>query len=151
MALQKVVLQRSFMSPRCTLGSLTIIGHRHDPIFTLEEPWKFNQQFVSCIPPGEYLVRPHFSDKYHGRDDSRYSDDAYVLAHVPGREAVLIHVGNTLLDTEGCILIGTGNGKMNGRDAVTASQAAMAILLKAIGRQDFSLQILNCPAQIPIS
>lgn len=147
MRLQRVVLQRCFMSENATFGALTILNLKHPPIWTIEEPWRDNKQYVSCVPAGSYLVRPHSGTKYHGKDPTRVSDDAYVLAHVPGREAVLIHVGNTLEDTEGCILPGRAAGTLGGKDAVLNSTSAMKILLEKIGRKDFELLILDCPRQ----
>lgn len=64
---------------------------------TLELPWLGNVRERSCIPTGEYSVIRAESPKF-GR--------CYYIKDVPGRDGILIHVGNTLKDTRGCILPG---------------------------------------------
>jgi hypothetical protein len=64
---------------------------------TLERPWVNNARNVSCIPTGEYKVVPHNGARFK---------NCYRLEDVPGRTAILIHKGNRIKDTEGCILVG---------------------------------------------
>lgn len=66
--------------------------------YTLEDPWKNNEPFVSCIPEGAYGLILSISVRF-GREMPR-------LIGVPGRFGILIHPGNTDADTEGCILVG---------------------------------------------
>ena len=65
---------------------------------TYERPWLSNKQSVSCIPNGTYRVTIHMSPS-KGR--------CFKIHDVQGRTDILIHPGNTLKDTYGCILVGS--------------------------------------------
>ena len=64
---------------------------------TLEHPWKQNAPFISCIPTGEYICKPYSSAKY---------PNTWQICDVKDRDFVLIHWGNFLKDTQGCIIVG---------------------------------------------
>lgn len=93
---------------------------------TLEPLWINNVANISCIPLGEYSVTQHRSPK-HG--------ETLWLEFVPGRSEILFHKGNTLDDTQGCILPGFGLGYISGKWAVINSGLALSGLIDAI---DFS-------------
>ncbi|GGH68215.1 hypothetical protein HNQ91_001499 [Filimonas zeae] len=63
--------------------------------YTIELPWKDNQQQVSCIMEGTYnLVKRHSVNHSHH----------LLLKGVEGRELILIHpANNTLKELRGCI------------------------------------------------
>ena len=65
--------------------------------FTLELPWKDNQNNLSCIPKGSYKLELFNSVKF--------GKCLHVL-NVQGRDGILIHKGNYNRDTHGCILPG---------------------------------------------
>ncbi len=65
--------------------------------FTIERPWLDNKHDVSCIPVGEYACIPH---------DSPQHPDCWEITGVPDRSAILIHTGNSMADTEGCVIVG---------------------------------------------
>lgn len=91
-----ITLQRLSMTDKGTLGIILLDGK---PLFpTLELPWKDNKQNVSCIPAGEYKAVYIFSEKFQ--------KNLFVLQGVQGRDLIEIHIGNTIEDTHGCILIG---------------------------------------------
>ena len=80
-------------------GVFGVILKDKRPLFTtLELPWKNNQRNISCVPPGTYKCSKIFSNRFQ-----RY---LYVLLNVPDRDMVEIHVGNSIRDTQGCILLG---------------------------------------------
>lgn len=64
---------------------------------TLELPELNNQPQISCIPKGLYNVHKSHSS-LHGL--------CLRFSFVPGRSGILIHAGNTIKDTRGCILPG---------------------------------------------
>ena len=64
---------------------------------TCEEVWAFNQRNASCIPSGRYRCDRVLSPKF---------GNTFEVKEVYGRDAILFHKGNTVKDTEGCILIG---------------------------------------------
>lgn len=65
--------------------------------YTLERPWLFNQADISCIKKGDYKAIKHNSPK-HGW--------CIKLLNVEDRTEILIHIGNYLHNTLGCILVG---------------------------------------------
>lgn len=79
---------------------------------TLELPWLGNVQNKSCIPLGEYACIKAQSPKF---------GDVFYVKDVPRREGILIHPGNSIKDTRGCILPGLiahKNGVAHSRDAL---------------------------------
>jgi hypothetical protein len=111
-----------------TLGMLHLDGEFL--MYTLELPNRYNRTYVSRIPIGEYLCVP---------DVSPNKGDVYMVLHVPGRTNILIHTGNWVEDTEGCILLGIGQGD----DMVGASVAAMDKLEYLLCGESFKLRISN--------
>ncbi len=95
--------------------------------YTLERTWEDNQPDVSCIPPGTYHCIKHSSEKF---------PDVWEITGVEGRKAILIHAGNTVADTHGCVLVGLG--LMQG--GITKSQAALSKLRKMLPGE-FMLEI----------
>ena len=83
-----------FFKKDFTLGILT---KDNNIFFTLELPFKDNQKNISCIKSGIYNIIKWKSPK-HG--------DCLKICDVPNRTNILIHAGNYLKDTKGCILIG---------------------------------------------
>lgn len=86
----------------------------------MEPPWKDNKQNISCIPPGEYefVFMPKSSS-------GRYRN-CYHIKGVPGRSEILIHGGNTVANTRGCILPGKRIGRLAGEMAVLNSKSALS-------------------------
>lgn len=95
--------------------------------WTYELPWLGNVINKSCIPVGSYdvikAVSPRFGDCFH-------------LSKVPGRSGILIHPGNDITDTRGCILPGLDITPIG----VIHSRKAMDRLLDALPSR-FTLNI----------
>ena len=140
MTIEPFVLQRIYHGDDCTLGTLT-----HGKSFfcyTLELPWMFNHQYVSCIPAADYKVKNYASAKYPNH---------YQIMDVPGRSHILIHVGNTRRDIVGCIVLGERLGRLKGLRAVLNSGKTFRYFrnyLKSLeafadGGLDFTIHDLN--------
>lgn len=97
-------------------------------LVTLELPWKDNQKNVSCITEGEYEVRKVFN---HHTVSGRSLPISFELLDVANRDGILIHPGNTILDTKGCICVGMYFGHLSTLPAVIESQKAFEKLLEA--------------------
>lgn len=99
-------------------------------VLTLEDPWNNNQRNISCVPPGSYKATPHNGTKYK---------NTWILNDVPNRSAILIHVGNSILDTEGCVLVGKGLSQY----MITQSRDALEYL-RTVLPSVFMLDIVDC-------
>lgn len=100
---------------------------------TCEDPWNDNQRNVSCIPEGVYKVTERNSEKYKKH---------WHIQDVPNRSLILIHNGNTINHTKGCILVGQKLGYVGGRPAVINSIPMMNKLRESLPTQ-FNLTITN--------
>jgi len=124
------------MDARGTMGRITGPGLR-EPIYTLEEPWQSNKRRISCIPADVYLCTPHGWEQ----GSTKHFKRVWEVRGVPDRTAILIHGGNTLADTEGCILVGLDPKIFR----VERSQAALTQLRNAIGENPFALTVQEVP------
>jgi len=108
-----VTLTRGTTGPKGTFGMLSLNG---EPLtVTCEEPWLDNAKMVSCIPDGKYQVEKYSSAKF---------PYVWEIKGVPNRTAILIHAGNTIDDTHGCVLVGRCFNKYS----ISESQAALTFL-----------------------
>ena len=116
----KLTLKRIYTCKDYTIGHLYVDGsyicdtledtdRMLDSSMTLDQIAKIKVKGMTAIPTGRYkvlmnIVSPKYSkSKYYmnickGRVPR--------LDNVPGYSGVLIHVGNTAADTEGCLLLG---------------------------------------------
>ncbi len=110
----------TFSNNLCTMGK----WYADDELIcsTFELPDRNNQPNISCIPAGEYPLKMIVSPKY---------GPCYKVHKVPGRTNILIHTGNTVDDTKGCIIPCSSYGLLNGKIAGLSSRVAY-IRLKAI-------------------
>lgn len=68
--------------------------------YTIERVWNDNKVNESCIPQGSYDLIPH------GWNGGFKFEKVWRFVEVKGRTAILIHAGNTVEDTTGCVLVG---------------------------------------------
>jgi Family of unknown function (DUF5675) len=131
-----VSLLRQSTGDQGTIGRIFFLG---DWLFTLELPWKDDENDVSCVRAGTFDVKwlPH---KIHGF--------CYQIL-VSGRTGVLIHSANYAGDKSkgyysqllGCVALGKKTGIMKGQKAILLSHEAVDHFNNAMNKQPFTLQI----------
>lgn len=114
-----LLLQRTDKSDAGTFGKI-LDEDQNLVAFTCERPDNGNKP-MGCIPTGSYAVTP-FNSPHLGKD--------FLVHNVPHREMIEIHKGNTIKDTEGCILVGTQMGSIVGVKAVLNSALALGRMLE---------------------
>lgn len=126
-----VVLTREYRL-HCTLGVLEVEGSTFK---TIERPWLNNAPNRSCIPAGKYhcnYLKRSLSGKYKR---------VWHLQDVSNRSGILIHKGNLVSHSLGCIIVGLSHGYLNGYEAVLSSSAAFSKLRSILGNNNFDLII----------
>ncbi len=123
------------MTEQVTLGLLhdeenNVIAH------TLELPWRENEPDASCIPAGRYPAHRYLSPKR--------GYEVFMLDGVPDRSAIELHIGNTVSDTDGCILLGDSFGQIDDQLAVLNSRDGFASFMSLLaGEQNFMLTVID--------
>ena len=117
-------------TPEQTLGILRLTreGQEEFSCYTLELPWSGNERRASCIPPAPGLSPyTYHAEKHHS---PRFGDCLWVQG-VGDRSEILVHAGNYVSDTAGCILVGKRFTDINrdGRADVTDSRGTLDELL----------------------
>ena len=99
--MKRLTLTRTSKQGECTTGIL----HEGEKVlcYTLEPMWRdlVHEKKVmgrTAIPEGKYRIRMSPSKKFHRMMP--------YLMEVPNFTGVMIHPGNRVEDTEGCILVG---------------------------------------------
>ena len=108
-------------------------------LWVLEDSWKNNQRNISCIPVGFYVVHPH---GWENDTPFKYKK-TWQLRNVPGRSGILIHAGNFIKDTQGCLLVGMGCQISQTQTMVNDSRTAIEFMRREIGENKFTLTIRN--------
>jgi len=99
-------VKRFKLTKRCTIGNMLIDGKFF--CHTLEDkvrklPDEAKVWGKTAIPAGTYKVEMY--------DSPRFKRRLPLLKDVPYFTGILIHRGNTVEDTVGCILVGEANGE----------------------------------------
>lgn len=126
-------MERAYL-PECTLGVLTVEGGYQ--CRTIEPPWNDNQRKISCIPEGTYIMRKRVSPIVQRTTQGAHTE-GWEVTNVAGRTFIMVHVGNWVRNTDGCILPGKGIGFT--RDdglMVTNSRTAFDELMTELESQD---------------
>lgn len=101
-----LTLVRTKSTPEYTVGKLFIDGKLE--CFTLEDPFRKKKiQGQTRIGSGVYNILLRFSPKF----TPRYAHNMLWVSEVENFEYILIHPGNTVDDTDGCILVGQKEDK----------------------------------------
>ena len=133
-----LVLNRTYF-PEGTQG--TIVWNGTLVCYAIELPWLHNQQRVSCIPEGEYVLQKRFSPKFQWH---------LHLKNVPGRDLILIHPANDakseLLGCIATVALHTGIGK--GSSSRKALEKLKVIVYKALSyNEEVKIRIQTNPSK----
>lgn len=153
----KVTIVRHAYLPSVTLGTL-YAAHLKMP--TLEEPWSPDPDGPggqrrqpgkpeSCVPDGQYVLRPHVSARYPEGVWALVNSELgvyYQPGDIPegqlwGRSAILIHAANRTSDILGCVAVGMRYQILDNEHVVLESRAAIEQLRGVLGRETHSLTI----------
>ena len=124
----KLILKRITKDVLFTQGFLEVWDDKDvkkRTFVSLELPWKNNEHQISCIPVGEYVVKKSYSE---------HLGYVFEVCDVPERSRILIHKGNYVEETKGCILLGRGamfDGVRKER-MITDSAYAMKLLFSLL-------------------
>lgn len=127
----QAIINRRPEEDGATIGSLTLQGIDHPPLWTLE------------LPAGKRIAAGTYKCIPHGWDINSQVEHHCVweITGVPDHTAVLLHEGNTVLDTKACVLVGQTVGTLNGMPAVLHSKDAIKELQDIIGPVNWMLTI----------
>ncbi|MDR6237135.1 DUF5675 family protein [Aureibacter tunicatorum] len=133
----KVILKRVFENSYATYGRLMVIEDEQLIKFdcaTLELPWFRNRRNISCIPVGEYPLRPYVSNAY---------GICLEVAEVPERDLIRIHSANYVNQLRGCIAVGKSYADINkdGITDITFSRQTLRNLLDVLGSETHVLEV----------
>ena len=138
----RMVLNRFSYGPTETEGIL--VCPPLAPLYTLEQPWVADERspagvgYQSCVPDGLYALIPHV--RGNGRRTYCLVNEAlrvyYEKPEGYGRYKCLIHKGNVVSDTQGCVLPGEKRGILSGERAVLSSTRAMDALIEVLGFEE---------------
>ena len=135
--MKRAVLIRLDKNSKQTLGRLFLFDGLdiEYECCTLELADKNNRRNVSCIPVGEYNVKPRESEKF-GKH--------YLVENVENRDYILIHPANYYTQLRGCIGVGQDFFDINqdGHHDITYSRKTLEDILEA-APDGFNLIILD--------
>lgn len=127
--MKRLILQRIADDGNTTFGVFT---YNNSPIcLSIENTWKQNRPYVSCVPPGLYTCNRLNTSKARG---PTFRLDMSLMNSLTGikRTACDMHPGNTYTDTEGCLLpvmyFTMIHGMYGGAQSVKAFNLLMGVL-----------------------
>lgn len=122
-------LGRTLYSPQQgTFGWLVLPTGTPWECMILEEIWKNNQPFISCIPTGTYRLKR--ATHRIGTPDPDDDYPCWQLVDVPDRSAINMHILNTIKGTEGCIGMGDRHGIVDKNWAVLNSRKTFTTFME---------------------
>lgn len=136
-------LVRFAYTPMGTFGKLVLPNNKE--LYTVEKAWRANRKAESCIPEGEYKLRKRDSPVVARTSRGKYPQ-GWEVVNVPDRTFIMIHVGNTENDLDGCIAPGIDLGFVHNKWAVVQSAVAMDELMTALTKAEYDLTIKQIDA-----
>lgn len=140
----KLLLKRKELTPKYTMGELYVDGKyfcdtledtnrdlNKNGVFDNGEQKVYSE---TAIPYGTYKIEMYNSPKFSPRYNNR---KVPLLQNVPSFQGVLIHSGNTVADTAGCILI----GKKTSSGYISNSKETLMKLLDLLDKNSGEISI----------
>ena len=124
----KLLLKRKELTPKYTMGELYI----DNKYFCDNGEQKVYSE--TAIPYGTYKIEMYNSPKFSPRYNNR---KVPLLQNVPSFQGVLIHSGNTVADTAGCILV----GKKTSSGYISNSKETLMNLLDLLDKNSGEISI----------
>lgn len=125
----EVTLQRIQQSPSAeeTIGKLNMSG-RYECWVLEDQKRDVKVKGDTRIPAGRYEIKLRTEGRIHQNYLAKFGADFHKgtlhLQGVPNFQYILIHIGNTEKDTEGCLLTGKTYTVVNGHFTIQQSTAA---------------------------
>lgn len=145
--MKKYIVTRTAKTERGTYG--TIREQFLEPFaVTYELPWRGNKKNISCIPPGKYFAERAV---YGVSKIKKKQYESFIILDVPRRSGIFLHVGNSIQDSRGCILLGESFDPVfiKGRKiapGILSSKKGFRDFMGSIGKaKQIELEILEAP------
>lgn len=123
-----IKVDRLLYNRNCTVSMFTVPGKTVNGFGIEDEIRTVKVKGETAIPAGTYPLALRHSPKF----SKAHGHEMIWIKDVPGFEFILIHTGNTDADTEGCYIVGSSVGVLNGKVAVLASKAIYEKLYAAV-------------------
>ena len=140
----ELLLERIALRDTYTIGHLSIDGKRFcdtcedtDRGLRQDLPLSVNQakkrRGITAIPVGRYRVTLDVKSPKYSKKKQYDFCQGFVprLINVPALEGILIHIGNTAADSEGCILVGRNTKVGMVMESTKTFKALYEVLRKA--------------------
>lgn len=145
----KIQIIRKWQAKTCVIGELEMFKDDSSVFkcYCLEEDREgFESGQDLRIPEGDYNLKPHSPSRFENTLREITGDNSACMAcvyndKVPSSRAILIHWGNTEIDTQGCILLGYNKGGDN--ESIVDSRHACADFYKHLSGVDLTSVKLN--------
>lgn len=122
----RILIERSYLE-EVTLSKVIMPSGK---IFKgLELPWKDNEPNISCIPEGIYIAKKEFSPIVERTSKGKFTQ-GWRVSNVADRSLITVHIGNTVDDVKGCLLIGMNYSWISNKFAVANSSVAFTQFMK---------------------
>lgn len=138
----KLELDRINVTEKETVGALYVDGELQ--CFTMEDPVRDKKiKGKTAIPEGTYKIVLRWEggmiERYKNKFGHMRHPAMLWLVDVPNFEYVYLHIGNTVHDTEGCILVGSLYDVRNPATVAVSTAAYLKLyekVLAAINREE---------------
>jgi hypothetical protein len=131
-----------------TFGRLTT---EERVFYTIEPQWVGNQNWISCVPEGTYHLKWNTRTGSDWRDMSfdLWTEDGTSRVLRDNRTNIVIHHGNWVSNTEGCIILGnrlsryTGETELKGNFWLPSPTVGIPAILRGIIGDEAYLKITS--------